>query len=1744
MSINEIENKDGTQIDYESYVNYKERFNDSRTTSFTSSEYFDKKRKESRDELYDKMLYGGVAVASAKFAYETANRSKTLLESLNNLQSSSMMIDRLNSTNEASVENHIKTAFANPSSRSLSNSIYSNMAAIEELSPLHILKTLQISSFSTLFVEVVDSKNKEVKIGPDSIRVYEDYYRNLIFNNSGINISERDIERGFVLKDEKLFLANADGKAGKELLGFASAVNTNLKIGEQDSPNRVFQKFANIHGVDTRLGQYNKDPIAIVGAKTKTRAQVDWMRAYSRFSMEIGYKVLDNPLGFMEEYASAIGMKDSRVFKSSIFDKVKKFTNISLGTGGVYNKGTRESMKIFTTNLGKKSLIGYVGYNAINSLLQDITPEESVWNGGVASGVAASYASARVAVARTWSDRLQGVKERQEAAAEGSTSLLALAAVPMAGAMFGANIAYAERMKDIKKLGLEGSAEKHTSLRKFGGSLGKGLDTLGINAPSTTLRRYSKLGGVIGGLMVAPFLPGALVGRSSEELAREFSGEDEVAVKADRFWLMGGQAYEGGKTKYYRKSLIAETIKGAKDKSLYENSSEKRALDPIYSPFRYLKNPYAYEERHQDDQPYPVWGMDVTYGSFLGKFYQGTFGQIIKPDVVNPELESMMGKRRAISNIVKNLSKESSTVPGSYEDAYRDFEGGVTRQKAYPVPINEDAETKSLIDSGDMMASPSPINDFKLRSSIGMYTAGSDFTGMKGFTGNVISRSMGIDPEEQIEPYLAVSGSSRTAKKAILDMQLGDAGGCFIPTTRVMTKEGYKEIQDITTDDYVLSKESIYQKVNQVFPKLFKDTTLLKIDLGLGIKPIICTPDHVFPSLKREGYSKGHMKPNYSKIVSDREIGSLNVGDILIYQNNGDERLEYIDLKAKTSVSSDKYIYPNVKYEKYPQLVEAIESNPLVSRKELREMGFEDSQSKDMLSRFKGVKSKPTRFNRYLESSYDLGVLIGWWLAEGSLDKGRITISLHQKEIDFANEITRIVKDLLGVSTFLSLKTESLGMDLRFNHKIFSDFLRENFKTGSKNKQIPFEYQKDPILRKGLLYGLMHGDGWYNQEIRLGGFTTISENLAEAVSTMLRKEGILSVMIRKYDASDNHILPEAREIKSFFNPRYYVNINQEESFMHYLNILKVKPIKNSFNKPTNNSYFSIDNNLYVSIKSIETLSYTGTLYDLNIENTPYYTVEGILCHNSGEFLRRLIPQSSASDQDTINPLMNKVAPSWLPSNETKYYKNFKRGDYFNETTEHAETLLPSKGFAEMNPEVKGLDPEDYPLVYQYKILQNVARGSSEHITTRNYLLENLDSLSEREKEIFFESYEQEKERDTAKEFSEYATEEDKAKMGVLQTVQNAAWESFSHKEAFTEPLTPFRPMSKFMHQRTAIEDYQRTQLAGSDVGIWTKPVDHFIRPTKNRLFQMGDDTYKPKEAIEKENIDEYFDKLSLIKYAKEGNDYKTERTVTALSYTGVRDSKSLRQFKNALPDNQKDYVEAFAKEMDAEKRKTILELVPTDIGRAYSSIWSNIDKANYAKEKGYDVEDFLDSEYIKESRVLQKNQNINLTSQEQSYIENKASKNLSGSERKRFIDLEESKAIRLKLAEREAREYVENQTGRLPGDDWVGWDPRLSMDDVKLKALSVGKKDLEKYGYWAKDQQRVDRMNILTDDTQIVSDIEEISRSMKANNKRKHETQVALRKQGFEASRINYIPSPRNAIRIVNEKDYLNNYEG
>jgi hypothetical protein len=139
----------------------------------------------------------------------------------------------------------------------------------------------------------------------------------------------------------------------------------------------------------------------------------------------------------------------------------------------------------------------------------------------------------------------------------------------------------------------------------------------------------------------------------------------------------------------------------------------------------------------------------------------------------------------------------------------------------------------------------------------------------------------------------------------------------------------------------------------------------------------------------------------------------------------------------------------------------------------------------------------------------------------------------------------------------------------------------------------------------------------------------------------------------------------------------------------------------------------------------------------------------------------------------------------------------------------------------------------------------------------------------------------------------------------------------------------------------------------------------------------------------------------------------------------------MKRFKSALPEGQSAYVEAFSQEKDKKKRNQILSLVPKDIGRAYQSIWSNIDIYDQAILKGKGPNKALEEEYLKDSKKLKSAFSIDITRQDRETIHNQASTLANDEDKKRFEQYQEAKLIRLKAAQKEATEYVENQTGSL-----------------------------------------------------------------------------------------------------------------
>ena len=1680
----------------------------------------------------------------------------------------------------------------------LSQSLQSILVSLEELSPSQILKTLQLSSFNSLFVEIIDEERKKARhIKQTSIQVYENYYKNLILKESKIKLSDEDIKHGFILQNNKLYQAvpvagNKGGvKAGRVLLDYATVVNSTIKTGDNHhSVNRVFEKFTNIYDSNLNRSQLHTEPFVIVGGASKKSTVATWARAYGRFSLEIGAKSLDNPLGFLEEYLDMTGLNNSKLVKNKYFQTAKGFTNFKLGTGGVYNISSAEMMKKIGKNLAIKGAAGVVGLNIIDATLDALTPDSSVWSSGLVAGMADTFMKAHVKFAELWSDNFQDLKKSQENSAPESTKLSTLIGVPLAGAMTGANLAFFKRMRDTATKGLEQSATIHTAEQKLGGLLGKAADKVGINIVGNTLSRYSKVGALLGATLTLPFLPGALVGKSSEELRQEYSGEKEVAVRKDRGWLAGGTEYEGGQIKYFRQNLLRTIASDAKTKTLYGDRETKRRLDPVFNPIKYLRNPYRFEEMHQEDMPFPVWGMDVSYGSVLGQLYKGTIGELIKPTVIHPEVLKLQSeanpnlvlgvKGEIVKGILETISgknsKSLSKLSAGNSEENSDTSIAIVDSDAYTTPENERKEVKSLIADGLMLRANAPTVSVLDRTLAGTSASLSDFTGLKGFSSSLLLGAANLDPTEQLRPELEVSGSSTNFSGTLSDANLGDMLGFgefsrrLIPQSAAVKRDTVNPMRNQVAPDWLPKNETKYYKNFErgnyycLAPNSLLETNTLEVKKACEIK----VGDKLLGKFGKDTVVKNIETIPSQEVLKITINGSNNIPTYLTGEHPVAIRFKtYGESKSseKTKIYRILKLLKNtskgVSYPKNYFYKDLEVSIPTFSSlfKQMEQEGYIINNKKNIIRTYKDLPDEYLFENNiYFKEAKDLKV--GDYVA---YPKYREKLDIIE-EFDLATipgwsaiseNYVYYTRTPESVIEFEWLRGES---DIKPKSHINMSITKENSRDTRKAR---FDRYLKLDKNFGLFCGLWLAEGFKN-----GTAHHVSEH--EFVNNIYNNSPLETY---KWCPVSNTNGAQMRYSCKALDMFLEYTFGSGAKFKHLNNYLLHTP--EEFIKGLIEGYYFGDGTTYnnkgrysetatsasdklliqLKLLMIRRLGVVSILNDYKYNPKPV-VINGVINGIDSGYKQNLVirRQDSNSNLWTQDENFYYFRINKIEKEPCNVVYAFETSDNtfctysmltHNSNMENGEYLLPgSKGFETLNPELKGVDPNNYPLVYQYKILQNVARGSSEHIAVKKYLAEHLDELSEKEKDVFFEAYGQDTERDVQKRFTDYKTGSEKSNMGVIGLTQNAIWESFSHLESPLEPLTPFRPMAKFVHQRTAVEDYIKTQLMGSDVGIWTNPYSHFLKPTLNRLADSGSiDQFKPKEAIEKENIDTYFDKLSLVKAIKTNDTYDIERNITALSYLGINDPGSMKRFKSALPEGQSAYVEAFSQEKDKKKRNQILSLVPKDIGRAYQSIWSNIDIYDQAILKGKDPNKALEEEYLKDSKKLKSAFSIDITRQDRETIHNQASTLANDEDKKRFEQYQEAKLIRLKAAQKEATEYVENQTGSLPSDNWIGWDPRLTIDDIKLKTLTIGREDIHRFGYWQKDLERSERL-IGLKEGEIVNELENIKAEKRSNVAREFAIRSRLRNIGFEVSTINSVPSNSNQLKITDKQEYLRAY--
>lgn len=469
---------------------------------------------------------------------------------------------------------------------------------------------------------------------------------------------------------------------------------------------------------------------------------------------------------------------------------------------------------------------------------------------------------------------------------------------------------------------------------------------------------------------------------------------------------------------------------------------------------------------------------------------------------------------------------------------------------------------------------------------------------------------------------------------------------------------------------------------------------------------------------------------------------------------------------------------------------------------------------------------------------------------------------------------------------------------------------------------------------------------------------------------------------------------------------------------------------------------------------------------------------------SNELFRRLLPHKR-NQLDIYNPLRNQM-PDWMPGSGERS-KDFQHGDPYTAIVE-GETRLPGEGYASRFTDLKGVNPADYPLIHKYKILGDVAPFSdafksveaqaSAAAKNGTFTKDEMDLynqtkqqvITRRDKRDFVEYKYQDKELDPVQQALAKWNEDHKDpkdKPSWFDKTVGSYWENLSHNsETSIEQLTPISPMAKLLHMRTATEDYEQTQVYGTENSFWDKPWSNFVRPFLSSTAKSLGDKNIPQEVQGRRNLEEYFDILKYLKFtrlkgiAKSVNDedattefeHKRRETLFGVNPYTYDYSEIFR----ALPRRDRDYFNAFTETHDLKDRAKILNMVPDNEKGLYIAKWQQTDTQDFTKavKLGILTQDQVDKGMEAAKTLFEEKDSEGLPKTKELFGEYVGTR-LQGESYPDWYR-------RTKLLPEKADELGFN----IPGPDWVGFNPAVDLDDIKLKVVENLGENIQDYDLW------------------------------------------------------------------------------
>ncbi len=175
--------------------------------------------------------------------------------------------------------------------------------------------------------------------------------------------------------------------------------------------------------------------------------------------------------------------------------------------------------------------------------------------------------------------------------------------------------------------------------------------------------------------VMAEYWTGSTDFQTAEE-RKEWYEDGYSPVRKSRFWGFGSSSeFRGGDITFFQPNYLRRIHSDYKDKVIYGSNSEKWAHSIIptpthpFSTIRYLMDPYWLERKHVDDAPTPLTGKMFSEGSLWGAVLNPTIGEVIKPQIMLPEIKKRLTKKGHDSKgIVRRINERIKRKANEYDD--------------------------------------------------------------------------------------------------------------------------------------------------------------------------------------------------------------------------------------------------------------------------------------------------------------------------------------------------------------------------------------------------------------------------------------------------------------------------------------------------------------------------------------------------------------------------------------------------------------------------------------------------------------------------------------------------------------------------------------------------------------------------------------------------------------------------------------------------------------------------------------------------------------------------------------------------------------------------------------------------------------------------------------------------------------------------------------------------------------------